>query len=267
MWLFLLLCSVVAAFQIRASSVESEFSALEKQYQKAESDTMQAYSAAKTDADRAKIKWPGDEYGKKFLALAEQHPDDPGDVKPLGWVITRTQNADLQERALKLLSDHHAKTKGVGDIRMTYVYKTDVEPLLRKIIAENPNREDVGKSKLMLAQVLKNRIETAEYLKTASAEDLARFEKFVGKEKAEKMKHTDAAKLTAEADKLFQEVADKYSNVDSIGDKAKGELFEMHHLAIGKVAPDIEGTDVDGKKFKLSDYRGKVVMIDFFGDW
>jgi cytochrome oxidase Cu insertion factor (SCO1/SenC/PrrC family) len=36
---------------------------------------------------------------------------------------------------------------------------------------------------------------------------------------------------------------------------------------IGKVAPDIEGVDVDGKKFKLSDYRGKVVVLDFWGDW
>jgi cytochrome oxidase Cu insertion factor (SCO1/SenC/PrrC family) len=38
-------------------------------------------------------------------------------------------------------------------------------------------------------------------------------------------------------------------------------------LAIGKVAPEIEGADVDGHKFKLSDYRGKVVVLDFWGDW
>ena len=38
-------------------------------------------------------------------------------------------------------------------------------------------------------------------------------------------------------------------------------------LAIGKVAPEISGVDVDGSKFKLSDYRGKVVVLDFWGDW
>jgi peroxiredoxin len=48
---------------------------------------------------------------------------------------------------------------------------------------------------------------------------------------------------------------------------ARGYLFEMRNLAIGKVAPEIEGEDVDGKKFKLSDYRGKVVMLSFWGDW
>jgi len=44
-------------------------------------------------------------------------------------------------------------------------------------------------------------------------------------------------------------------------------LFEMHHLGIGQVAPEIVGKNVDGKETKLSDYRGKVVVIDFWGDW
>ncbi|MHB8520806.1 MAG: peroxiredoxin family protein [Limisphaerales bacterium] len=41
----------------------------------------------------------------------------------------------------------------------------------------------------------------------------------------------------------------------------------VSHLAAGKPAPEIEGQDVDGGRFKLSDYRGKVVMVDFWGDW
>ncbi len=43
---------------------------------------------------------------------------------------------------------------------------------------------------------------------------------------------------------------------------------EFERMAkVGKVAPDIEGEDLDGKKFKLSDYRGKVVVLDFWGNW
>jgi len=48
---------------------------------------------------------------------------------------------------------------------------------------------------------------------------------------------------------------------------AASDRNESPNLAIGKVAPEIEGKDVDGKKFKLSDYRGKVVVLDFWGDW
>ena len=52
-----------------------------------------------------------------------------------------------------------------------------------------------------------------------------------------------------------------------LGSKAKSAVFEMRYLAIGKTAPDIQGEDLDGEEFKLSDYRGKVVVLDFWGDW
>jgi peroxiredoxin len=33
------------------------------------------------------------------------------------------------------------------------------------------------------------------------------------------------------------------------------------------VAPDIAGADLQGVDFKLADYRGKVVVLDFWGNW
>lgn len=36
---------------------------------------------------------------------------------------------------------------------------------------------------------------------------------------------------------------------------------------VGQPAPDIVGVDLDGKPLKLSDYRGKVVVVDFWGYW
>jgi len=38
-------------------------------------------------------------------------------------------------------------------------------------------------------------------------------------------------------------------------------------LEVGMRAPDFDAKDVDGKPFKLSDYRGKVVLLDFWGFW
>jgi cytochrome oxidase Cu insertion factor (SCO1/SenC/PrrC family) len=38
-------------------------------------------------------------------------------------------------------------------------------------------------------------------------------------------------------------------------------------IQVGTKAPEIEGEDIQGTKFKLSDYRGKVVMLDFWGNW
>ena len=38
-------------------------------------------------------------------------------------------------------------------------------------------------------------------------------------------------------------------------------------LKVGDPAPEIEGEDLDGKPMKLSDFQGKVVVLDFWGDW
>ena len=37
--------------------------------------------------------------------------------------------------------------------------------------------------------------------------------------------------------------------------------------SVGALAPEISGSDLDGVPFKLSDYRGKVVLLDFWGMW
>lgn len=36
---------------------------------------------------------------------------------------------------------------------------------------------------------------------------------------------------------------------------------------VGQQAPDILGEDLDGKPFKLSDYAGKVILLDFWAHW
>jgi hypothetical protein len=58
-----------------------------------------------------------------------------------------------------------------------------------------------------------------------------------------------------------------YADVEAVAEKARGELFEVRRLQVGKVALDIIAEDLDGVKFKLSDYRGKVVVLDFWGNW
>ena len=71
--------------------------------------------------------------------------------------------------------------------------------------------------------------------------------------------------------KLLQEVIDSAAkgavNRTPLVDVAKKELFELQNLSVGMVAPDIVGEDLDGIEFRLSDYRGKVVMLDFWGHW
>jgi peroxiredoxin len=53
----------------------------------------------------------------------------------------------------------------------------------------------------------------------------------------------------------------------AVGDLARRELFELRRLRPGQPAPEIQGEDIDGRKLRLSDYRGRVVLLDFWGHW
>lgn len=51
------------------------------------------------------------------------------------------------------------------------------------------------------------------------------------------------------------------------GDAAGDLLYELENLAIGAIAPDFVSATADGGEFRLSDQRGKIVVLDFFGFW
>src|ERR1700686_2189620 len=90
-----------------------------------------------------------------------------------------------------------------------------------------------------------------------------------GQDYLDTLRRQDRAKAVAEVEAVFEQAADKYGDVKlpfggTVGDKAKMELFAIRHLAVGKEAPAIEGPDQNGVRFKLSDYRGKVVLLYFW---
>jgi hypothetical protein len=91
-----------------------------------------------------------------------------------------------------------------------------------------------------------------------------------------KLAEEETAKRLAEAARYFTEVTKGYAAVTTpdgkatLGDKAASELLRIKNLPdlkVGRRAPDIVGEDVHGRRFSLRDYRGKVVVLDFWGDW
>jgi thiol-disulfide isomerase/thioredoxin len=53
----------------------------------------------------------------------------------------------------------------------------------------------------------------------------------------------------------------------TLGAAANRSLFTLRNLGIGKTAPNVQSEDLDGKKVELADYRGKVVVLDFWATW
>ena len=214
------------------------YEALVKEIETARSEWSKAYDKAKTDAERDKLHWPAaEEYANRFLAIAKEQPKDPAAVDALVWVASNCRESDAQKTSLALLLKHHLGSTNLGAVASALIYAkpTEAEPWLRAVLKDSPHHQVKARAAYALGRVLVQEGERAE------------------------------------AEKLFEDLVAHYADVKSykrtMDDLAKGELFEMRHLAIGQVAPEIEGADVDGKNFKLSDYRGKVVVIDFWGDW
>lgn len=54
---------------------------------------------------------------------------------------------------------------------------------------------------------------------------------------------------------------------DPVADHIRGMIDQRETFGVGAKALDIAGVDLDGVAFALSDYHGKVVFLDFWGDW
>jgi thiol-disulfide isomerase/thioredoxin len=81
----------------------------------------------------------------------------------------------------------------------------------------------------------------------------------------------DPRAITEEAEQLFESIVQNDGGVafkgGRLGDAAASALHEMRDLAVGKPAPEIVAMDLDGQAMKLSDFRGRVVVVNFWATW
>jgi hypothetical protein len=80
---------------------------------------------------------------------------------------------------------------------------------------------------------------------------------------------TDAERAAGnqEAEALLEKLG-KEEGLNEFLEKGIADLlYKVTHLVVGCEAPEIEGVDHDGDQFRLSEYRGKVVLLPFWGFW
>jgi peroxiredoxin len=181
----------------------------------------------------------------RLLALAENDPKSSFALDAAIWIVLNTPDGPDVEKAADIVWREHIGStnlvllcEGLKELR----HRSAME-LLRSIIKDNPNANVRAHACFALATILKNQGNKAGDTQTVM-EAAQMFERVVSE-----------SGRAADSDDV------------KLADDARSELFELRHLGIGRMAPEIEGVALDGQKMKLSDYRGKVVVLTFWGTW
>jgi hypothetical protein len=235
----------------QALSPEGQYKAIVAAYDKAMSDFFTEYQKAKTDSERnmlVRTKYPsGQKEAKQILELAKTNPKEAFAIDALLWVIQHDRGPGGKPAMDILLRDHLQSPKMVGVVQfLMYSGLPGAEQHLRDVLEKNPDKNVQGMACFGLAQVYKRQAETQGVSAAKRDEAYKQVEQY--------------------CNRIIADFADVKS-YRPLGQLAKSELFEIQHLRIGLTAPDITGEDLDGKKFSLADYRGKVVVLDFWGNW
>jgi peroxiredoxin len=70
----------------------------------------------------------------------------------------------------------------------------------------------------------------------------------------------------SEIDPLYNSLSDRIKNME-VARRLKSSLDALRATAIGTIAPDFTQNDVNGVPIKLSSFRGKYVLVDFWASW
>lgn len=174
-----------------------------------------------------------------LMERAEKAEKDPKVIPILMWISRQGQfnpsGSAIAKKAQELILSKFIDAKEIGQLCMSMGEAEDPKaiPMLKAILEKNPHDDVKASACFGLGKLL-----------------------------------AKAEATQAEAEKYFERALNDFPQAGKqVKSMTKGELNELKFLSIGKVVPEVKGKDLDDKEFKLADYRGKVVLLDFWGFW
>lgn len=224
------------------SAAQAELERLQAAQQRRMGAVIADYQKGKTDKEKGEIIQAG--YQKLYTEFWPQYAKLIG--KSQGGVQVRARLAALElaqmgqkpDLAAKILADLIRENRDLPEA-------ATVAASLRYSMAGPGAQAQIKKSLQALGQSKNATVRAAALLALADV-----------------TKDTDAKQAVP----LYRDVIAKYPTTP-YAKSAKGAIFEAENLQIGMIAPEIQGLDQEGKDFRLSEYRGKVVVLDFWGFW
>lgn len=298
-WLFVITCMLVTAFQgaviaapgranltctivqeedtqegdESAQEEENPVDALAAKFEKEQMEFWEKIQNADEEEREELFENPpsAEAYSEEILKLAKENPKTEIAESAYTWMVSNIRDEEIVAEAFDQLFANFIDSEKLSSVCMELVYSAPskkVEERLDTLIEKSPHDSVKATASYAKASYLEQIKEAKGML------DDPGMAEFVGEEGMEYLKNAKVDK--SEIEKLYQSIVDNYADEEivygpgqseNLGEMAASALFAIKNLSIGCVAPDIVGQDLDGKDFKLSDYRGKVVMLDFWGDW
>jgi peroxiredoxin len=296
----LLICICLPVTQgAESKTPRQRYDALIKEYEAEEVAWTVKYGAGQLNDPQAQLiaryrDWPGWSFAVRFLEFAEANPDDPAAGDALIWIVNQATSVGVGDRQLVPMFGRafHLLSRGqwlddkrvIEACRRSFRYASPwTEGYLRTVLEKSHNADVRGVACLHLARLLANRTELHSNPWFAR-EPNSPFEAFL-RQRLDAfymayVRGTDPQATDDEAGRLFERSIREFGGVNfrratrlgrpdviTVADAARLEMAELGKPAIGRQAPEIEGKDVEGKSFKLSNFRGKVVVLSFAGHW
>ena len=208
---------------------------------KARREAATAMRSATTDQERkaAEAKLPQEaDFLPRVHALIAGGKSDEIAAEALAFAVFGLQTKD--EKVFAALSQDFVQTDKIRRfVQMAMSGAPDAaKPVLEKVLADNPSKELKGMAAYALGTMA--------------------FEK-------------DDPKAAKEAETYFARVEKEFADVKAgratLGEMAKGSLYELRHLQVGMKAPPAESKNLKDEKVSLADYKGKVVVLDIWATW
>ncbi len=243
--LFLMTCALTCGLGLAGCSSESanvpklppaeRYRAMVEDFDTKNADLLAQLDQAQQKRDLASVNELRDsivrlraESTKLAMSVAAETDDDDLAARALTWVAKHNQRNQWAAKALEIIRAQHLDSPLIGDALSDFV---DVETL-ESLVEYSPHPDIKTIAKYFLATRQHNQ-DVAEELLT----------------------------------NIERESPDVVYRGKAMAEIVKSPLKHLRYLRVGKTAMDIVAEDIDGKEFKLSDYRGKVVMLDFWADW
>jgi len=244
----LLLALLGAAFA-QPQQTAKQLQELQKRLDEERASWLEFRRNAKTEAERAELvsAFPRDEFVSELEALTKAGPGN--EIAARAWYELMRLGA--------MLDDKELFTRALERLAADHVTSGVIPPLTLDLVYGVPSWSAQPAAAAMRTILAKNTDPTVQANGTAELALLVGLDDVFG----------PAGKTEAES--LLARIEKDYGEKDFIGMTGKefvtGARNEITKLRVGQIAPDFEVSDQDGVRFKLSDYRGRVVLLDFWG--